>query len=146
MAVYPDWKSYPPKDAASYKGSDLDPDADGKIDHADLENVNTAQHHDPANQVEGESAGLREEHGQIHIDELASASNTTASASFATAFNSRPQVLKGTWTDNVTNFFDNFSSGTDEADPVDTSGFSGGVRNDGGTATDAWIDWMAIGS
>jgi len=45
MAIYPDWKSYPPRDAASYKGNDLDPDADGKIDHADLENVLDSQHH-----------------------------------------------------------------------------------------------------
>jgi len=100
MAVYPDWKSYPPKDAASYKGNDLDPDADGKIDHADLENVTTAQHHDPANQVEGESAGLREEHGEATVTEPAAPADATwdtnnanyTDVSFATAFSTTPYV------------------------------------------------------
>jgi len=95
--------------------------------------------------LKGESAGLREEHGEVHGDEVASGDTYTDSVSFLDPFNNIPVVPWGLHTDNAENWRQN-KSGTDEEHPVDTSGITITVYNASGVTSDCWFNWLAIGS
>jgi len=115
-------------------------------DHANLSNVTAAQHHDPAAQLEGESAGLREEHGEETIDGAAAAGDATwdtrnrtlLTVSFATAFSTSPVGVS----DATVDLASSLSVGA-----IDASDITLMNSNFGTSAGDAiYGRWMAIGS
>jgi len=97
----------------------------------------------------GESAGLREEHGRIFADELATGTASDGTITFATAFSSKPVVIAGTDSDIITPERDSMFgglSGTADVDPLTTSDWDYRIYNGSGSVGDIWGTWMAIGS
>jgi len=98
--------------------------------------------------LEGESAGLREEHGEVFVDELASASGSSGTITFATAFGNKPNVKTSVSGDQpaLINMSGGPQASTDDVDPVGTDGFDYRIYNNTGGARDIWMPWTAIGS
>jgi len=102
--------------------------------------------------IEGESAGLREEHGEAFNDEVATNTFITGTITFATAFGTRPHVHFTTNVDARACGTDEGQTiahgdgGTEDEHPVTTSDADWVALNSGGTDTvDIWVSWLAIG-
>jgi len=73
----------------------------------------------------GESAGLREEHGSVFSDEVASNSAVSGTVTFTTAFSAKPLYLEGAGSDtgSTSDFEFGLKSTVDDEDPLTTSDF-----------------------
>jgi len=97
--------------------------------------------------VEGESAGLREEHGEIFNDEVATNTAVTGTVTFATAFSSKPHYIVSGGCDVAWMGEDQGRSGTDDEDPVTTSDLDWHAKNESSAnVIDIWVEWLAMGS
>jgi len=97
--------------------------------------------------IEGESAGLREEHGEIFNDEVGTTTSASGTVSFATAFSSKPFYIVSGGCDIPWMREDQGRSATDDEDPVTTSDLDWIAKNQSSNnVIDIWVEWLALGS
>jgi len=119
-----------------------------EITHNNLA-ITATDHHDPANQLEGESAGLREEHGESSVGGTVAATDATwdteeynsITVSFATAFGSAPRVsagIVGAW------WYEFGKTSTPSTSDFDLWYLNKSTQDR--SAETLYFDWVAIGS